>query len=165
MFSLGQYFNLLLKKNSHNTCKHYQGKTTDKKSNYKNLLLATHADTHTCTHTHRCFISWTRECPACTQATQKTAVNCAFVILLPPQGEMSSQCHCLSINIWLFCFSLVLTPFSGNYSYLLPVCHIPSALPIFCRYLCSMFLLFTIQRAVETRYQIYFYFLFYFLIP
>lgn len=119
-----------------------------------------HMQTHT--QTHRRFLSWTRECSPCTQATEKIAVNCAFVILLPPQGEMSNQCHCFSINIWLFCLPLVLTPSSGNCSYLLPVCHILSALPAFCRCLCSMFLLFTIQRAVETRYQIYFCFLCYF---
>lgn len=117
-----------------------------------------HMQTHT--QTHRRFLFWTRECPPCTQATEK------IVILLPPQGEMSNQCHCFSINIWLFCLPLVLTPSSGNSSYLPPVCHILSALPAFCRYLCSMFLLFTIQRAVETRYQIYtFVFYVIFLIP
>lgn len=42
--------------------------------------------THTCTHTDR----HSRECPACTQATQKTSVNCAFVILLPLQGAVSA---------------------------------------------------------------------------
>lgn len=49
-----------------------------------------HLQTHTCTHTDRRFLSWTRECPACTQATQKTSVNCAFVILLPLQGAISA---------------------------------------------------------------------------